>query len=201
MDGCLMHMILFAVFYSVRIWDSWTWEGPAELWDHGSVLQWRQPSQAWTTGGFLFLLIHTHHISHCSGGGERWRGKTHTGHLWECQLGLQIGLFEKSLWSTTNMYVSLWLLEKALQSLLESLTCPPYTPTQHLEREQALAKEFAEILHFTLRFDELKVRPCVLGQFNRFTLSTCMSRCFSGLWGGGKKTREVAPFPKRHVMW
>lgn len=51
----------------------------------------------------------------------------------------------------------LFYLEKALQSLLESLTCPPYTPTQHLEREQALAKEFAEILHFTLRFDELKV--------------------------------------------
>lgn len=47
--------------------------------------------------------------------------------------------------------------EKALQSLLESLTCPPYTPTQHLEKEQALAKQFAEILHFTLRFDELKV--------------------------------------------
>lgn len=40
---------------------------------------------------------------------------------------------------------------------MESLTCPPYTPTQHLEREQALAKQFAEILHFTLRFDELKV--------------------------------------------
>ncbi|MBN3294403.1 FA49A protein, partial [Polypterus senegalus] len=48
-------------------------------------------------------------------------------------------------------------LEKALQSLLESLTCPPYTPTQHLEKEQALAKQFAEILHFTLRFDELKL--------------------------------------------
>lgn len=29
---------------------------------------------------------------------------------------------------------------------------------QHLEREQALAKQFAEILHFTLSFDELKVR-------------------------------------------
>lgn len=28
---------------------------------------------------------------------------------------------------------------------------------QHLEREQALAKQFAEILHFTLSFDELKV--------------------------------------------
>lgn len=47
--------------------------------------------------------------------------------------------------------------EEALQSLLECLTCPLLTPTQHLEREQALAKQFAEILHFTLRFDELKV--------------------------------------------
>lgn len=49
--------------------------------------------------------------------------------------------------------------ENALRSLLEALTCPPYPPTQHLEREQALAKQFAEILHFTLSFDELKVSP------------------------------------------
>ncbi|CAH2222174.1 Hypothetical predicted protein [Pelobates cultripes] len=47
-------------------------------------------------------------------------------------------------------------LENALHSLLEALTSPPYAPTQHLEREQALAKQFAEILHFTLSFDELK---------------------------------------------
>lgn len=47
--------------------------------------------------------------------------------------------------------------ENALRSLLEALTSPPYAPTQHLEREQALAKQFAEILHFTLSFDELKV--------------------------------------------
>ncbi|KAJ3606889.1 hypothetical protein NHX12_026407 [Muraenolepis orangiensis] len=33
-------------------------------------------------------------------------------------------------------------LEEALQSLLESLTCPPHTPTQHLEKQQALAKQF-----------------------------------------------------------
>ncbi|KFV75089.1 Protein FAM49B [Dryobates pubescens] len=46
--------------------------------------------------------------------------------------------------------------ENALRSLLEALTSPPYAPTQHLEREQALAKQFAEILHFTLSFDELK---------------------------------------------
>ncbi|XP_061452483.1 CYFIP-related Rac1 interactor A-like isoform X2 [Rhineura floridana] len=48
-------------------------------------------------------------------------------------------------------------LENALRSLLEALTSPPYAPTQHLEREQALAKQFAEILHFTLSFDELKL--------------------------------------------
>lgn len=50
------------------------------------------------------------------------------------------------------------LSENALRSLLEALTSPPYAPMQHLEREQALAKQFAEILHFTLSFDELKVR-------------------------------------------
>ena len=49
-------------------------------------------------------------------------------------------------------------VENALRSLLEALTSPPYAPMQHLEREQALAKQFAEILHFTLSFDELKVR-------------------------------------------
>ena len=49
-------------------------------------------------------------------------------------------------------------VENALRSLLEALTSPPYAPMQHLEREQALAKQFAEILHFTLSFDELKVQ-------------------------------------------
>ncbi|KPP77771.1 hypothetical protein Z043_102775, partial [Scleropages formosus] len=44
----------------------------------------------------------------------------------------------------------------ALHGLLRALTSTPDSPTQHLEREQALAKQFAEILHFTLRFDELK---------------------------------------------
>lgn len=63
----------------------------------------------------------------------------------------------KTLCALTTICAFDFYSEKALQSLLESLTCPPYTPTQHLEREQALAKEFAEILHFTLHFDELKV--------------------------------------------
>lgn len=52
-----------------------------------------------------------------------------------------------------------FITEAALHSLLGALTSDTYDDTtQHLEREQALAKQFAEILHFTLRFDELKVR-------------------------------------------
>ena len=31
------------------------------------------------------------------------------------------------------------------------------TPRQHLETQQALFKQFAEILDFTLKFDDLKV--------------------------------------------
>ncbi|XP_078470743.1 CYFIP-related Rac1 interactor A-like isoform X1 [Lampetra planeri] len=65
-------------------------------------------------------------------------------------------------------------LAEALRSLLTALTCPPCTPTQHLEREQALAKQFAEILHFTLRFDELKMtNPAIQNDFSyyRRTLS------------------------------
>ncbi|XP_026544494.1 protein FAM49B-like [Notechis scutatus] len=65
-------------------------------------------------------------------------------------------------------------LESALRGLLGALTSTPYSPTQHLEREQALAKQFAEILHFTLRFDELKMtNPAIQNDFSyyRRTLS------------------------------
>ncbi|XP_078255409.1 CYFIP-related Rac1 interactor A isoform X2 [Rhinoraja longicauda] len=68
-------------------------------------------------------------------------------------------------------------LEKALQSLLETLTYPPYTPTQHLEREQALAKQFAEILHFTLRFDELKMKnPAIQNDFSYYRRTISRNR-------------------------
>jgi len=37
------------------------------------------------------------------------------------------------------------------------LCAGPLTPTHHLENQQALVKQFAEILEFTLKFDEYKV--------------------------------------------
>ena len=51
--------------------------------------------------------------------------------------------------------------EKCIQDLLRALTCQPLSPLQHLETKQALAKQFAEILHFTLKFDDLKVSRVV----------------------------------------
>ncbi|XP_051990101.1 CYFIP-related Rac1 interactor B-like [Xyrauchen texanus] len=65
-------------------------------------------------------------------------------------------------------------LEDSLQGLLEFLTSSRCSPTQHLEQEQALARQFAEILHFTLRFDELKMtNPAIQNDFSyyRRTLS------------------------------
>ncbi|KAG8005084.1 Protein FAM49A, partial [Nibea albiflora] len=67
--------------------------------------------------------------------------------------------------------------ENALRSLLEALTSPPYAPMQHLEREQALAKQFAEILHFTLSFDELKMtNPAIQNDFSYYRRTISRNR-------------------------
>lgn len=44
-----------------------------------------------------------------------------------------------------------------MPKILLELCAGPLTPTQHLESQQALVKQFAEILEFTLKFDEYKV--------------------------------------------
>uniref|UniRef100_A0A8B9JLV4 Family with sequence similarity 49 member Ba n=1 Tax=Astyanax mexicanus TaxID=7994 RepID=A0A8B9JLV4_ASTMX len=65
-------------------------------------------------------------------------------------------------------------LSGTLHGLLGFLTSARCSPTQHLEQEQALARQFAEILHFTLRFDELKMtNPAIQNDFSyyRRTLS------------------------------
>lgn len=60
-------------------------------------------------------------------------------------------------------------LESSLQCLLNVLTSSGSTPTQHLEQQQALARQFAHIMHFTLRFDELKMtNPAIQNDFSYY---------------------------------
>ncbi|KAF3698540.1 Protein FAM49B [Channa argus] len=60
-------------------------------------------------------------------------------------------------------------LESSLLCLLDILTSSDSTPTQHLEQKQALARQFAHILHFTLRFDELKMtNPAIQNDFSYY---------------------------------
>ncbi|KAM8839280.1 CYFIP-related Rac1 interactor B-like isoform 2-T2 [Synchiropus picturatus] len=60
-------------------------------------------------------------------------------------------------------------LESSLWCLLDVLTSSEATPTQHLEQKQALARQFAQILHFTLRFDELKMtNPAIQNDFSYY---------------------------------
>lgn len=48
-------------------------------------------------------------------------------------------------------------LERIVPKLLSHLVGGRLNPTQHLETQQALVKQLAEILEFVLKFDEYKV--------------------------------------------
>lgn len=48
-------------------------------------------------------------------------------------------------------------LDKIVPKLLGQLVGGKLNPTQHLETQQALVKQLAEILEFVLKFDEYKV--------------------------------------------
>lgn len=93
--------------------------------------------------------------------------------------------------------VALGGVEGALHGLLGFLTSARCSPTQHLEQEQALARQFAEILHFTLRFDELKVCVSTLIYRSRFSFQKhlsvplaapppCRNSCIRRIRGCGK---------------
>lgn len=49
-------------------------------------------------------------------------------------------------------------LERVVPKLLSQLVGGRLNPTQHLETQQALVKQLAEILEFVLKFDEFKVK-------------------------------------------
>ncbi|CAG9089317.1 unnamed protein product [Plutella xylostella] len=56
--------------------------------------------------------------------------------------------------------------------LLGSLVGSGMSPTQHLEQQQALVKQFAEILEFVLKFDEYKMKiPAIQNDFSYYRRS------------------------------
>ncbi|RWS26042.1 protein FAM49B-like protein [Leptotrombidium deliense] len=60
-------------------------------------------------------------------------------------------------------------LESILPPLLICLCSGPMTPWQHLETQQALVKQFAELLHFVLEFDDLKMtNPSIQNDFSYY---------------------------------
>ncbi|KAK3089950.1 hypothetical protein FSP39_007916 [Pinctada imbricata] len=65
-------------------------------------------------------------------------------------------------------------IQRVVQDLLEVLCSKDKTPSQHLETQQALFKQFADILDFVLRFDDRKMtNPAIQNDFSyyRRTLS------------------------------
>ena len=47
--------------------------------------------------------------------------------------------------------------DRIVPRILYELCSGPMTPAVHLETQQALVKQFADILEFVLKFDEMKV--------------------------------------------
>lgn len=66
-----------------------------------------------------------------------------------------------------------------MPKLLGQLVGGRMNPTQHLETQQALVKQLAEILEFVLKFDEYKVRYDVIDHFSLFTFTFKVKRAES----------------------
>lgn len=62
-------------------------------------------------------------------------------------------------------FLTLFFSERIIPELLQVLCSEDLTPKEHLENQQALFKQFAEILDFVLKFDELKVCDRVYSHF------------------------------------
>ncbi|XP_014248208.1 protein FAM49A isoform X2 [Cimex lectularius] len=60
-------------------------------------------------------------------------------------------------------------LERIVPKLLRELCSGVMSPTQHLETQQALVKQFAHILEFVLKFDEYKMKtPAIQNDFSYY---------------------------------
>ncbi|XP_035445134.1 CYFIP-related Rac1 interactor A [Spodoptera frugiperda] len=82
-------------------------------------------------------------------------------------------------------------LQRVVPRLLGSLVGGAMSPTQHLEQQQALVKQFAEILEFVLKFDEYKMKtPAIQNDFSYYRRS--VSR-------GGLINAELPPGEEPHI--
>ncbi|ELT88316.1 hypothetical protein CAPTEDRAFT_148019 [Capitella teleta] len=72
-------------------------------------------------------------------------------------------------------------LEMVVQQLLAALCSNSMTPKQHLESQQALFKQFAEILDFVLKFDDLKMtNPAIQNDFSYYRRTLSRMKMTSG---------------------
>ncbi|XP_073997567.1 CYFIP-related Rac1 interactor B [Rhodnius prolixus] len=68
-----------------------------------------------------------------------------------------------------NFYLFSIQLERIVPKLLGELCSGAMSPAQHLEQQQALVKQFAEILEFVLKFDEYKMKtPAIQNDFSYY---------------------------------
>lgn len=68
-------------------------------------------------------------------------------------------------------------LERIIPQLLTVLCCGPLTPYDHLKTQQALVKQFAELLDFVLKFDDCKMtNPSVQNDFSYYRRTMSRSR-------------------------
>ncbi|KAG5676777.1 hypothetical protein PVAND_006586 [Polypedilum vanderplanki] len=79
--------------------------------------------------------------------------------------------------SLKNCYEHSLELERIVPKLLGQLVGGKLNPTQHLETQQALVKQLAEILEFVLKFDEYKMKtPAIQNDFSYYRRTVSRQR-------------------------
>ncbi|XP_065843117.1 CYFIP-related Rac1 interactor B-like [Oscarella lobularis] len=109
--------------------------------------------------------------------------------------------FQQSAWRSVcplvaqlkSFYEHSLELEKAFVVLLEVLTTSDLRPLDHLREQQALVKQFAEILHFTLTFDDLKMtNPSIQNDFSYYRRTLNKMKMSNDVREGDKDPSDLA---------
>lgn len=83
-------------------------------------------------------------------------------------------------------------IQRVVPLLLSELCSGIMSPTQHLESQQALVKQFADILEFVLKFDEYKMKTPALQNDLSYYRRSVSRRGFIGGFGDEAVTSELA---------